>query len=458
MNGNMQAIIDMTMEEERLLLGSILRRTEDLPECMEYVKSEEFFLDRRHQNIWRSVYDFESSSKMIDPQRFVGWMESEDRWGGCGGKAYVLELIQSMPHSEGSQYYAKCVAARSRWRIAYGSVESFQTQLLRAINDPTIEVPEAIDKFEQNVYAQLADDHVSIAKPIGAEVQEAIKRARRLAKNPEENKRLKTGIPELDTMVYDFEPGSLVVIGADTSAGKTSLAMQIAENLAMNSHPVAYFSVEMTKEKLADRFLMSRSNLPRSKFNHPGNMSDYEWSELDDVFAMSKDWPLYLTHASPLDIYTLSSFSRRLKTQAGIEAIFVDYLQIMEYPDDRSEINSIRILSRSLKQLATSMGVAVVCLSQLRKRMAGQHVAPPGLDDLHSSSSLSKDADLVFMIHREEMYHLGDPEWAEENPDKVGKASVFVRKQRNGPRGKAILDWNGERTRFESVQDQSWTA
>jgi len=459
MSDQIQDIVDRTLDEERLLLGSVLRNMEGFSECMEHVKVEDYFLDSRHKNIWSAVYDFENSADWIDPQRFPGWMEANNRWDKCGGKTYVLSLIDSVPHGESVRYYAQCVASRYRWREAWGSIESFQKELLQAISDPTIQVPEAVERFEQNVYSLLDSDKVSTAQTVGPLITDAISRLHDRADNPELHEKFKTGLPELDHMVWDFEPGSLVVVGADTSAGKTSFAMQIAEHIAMNGTAVAYYSIEMTKEKLMDRFIASRSNLPREKINHPRNMSDLDWAELEKVSAVCEGWPLYISHISPLDIYTLSSFTRRLASKADVKAIFVDYLQIMEYPDDRSEVNSIRILSRALKQLASNLGIAVVVLSQLRKRMAGQNVLPPTMDDLHSSSSLAKDADLVFMIHREETYHMDDDTWAEEHPEKVGTASILIRKQRNGPRGKALLRWNGARTRFESLQhvDPEWT-
>ena len=438
----MQPAIDSALIDEKNLLASCMLKMNDFGEALQYVRNEDYFIDKRHAALWKALSDFEQSGDVIYPHRFPDWMEDHARWDRCGGREYVLELMEFVPHGELVRYYAECVEARYRQMRAFRAVEEMESNLAAAIKDPTIEIPAAIDRAEQALFGLNTDRPGTTVKSVSAVLKDFQENVRA----EKDDCRLKTGLTDLDELLYDYEPGSLVVIGADTSIGKTSFALQLAEHLALNQTPCLYLSIEMNCDKLANRLILRHSGLTRSELKREPEAGS-------TVLKTFENAPLYMAYTPELTIYNTASITRRMIDKRGVKAVFIDYLQIMEFPDVHSEVNSVRILSKGLKTIAGQMNIPVVCISQLRKRGQGQAVTAPTLDDLHSSSALSKDADLILMLYRPEAHHAGDHEWAENNPELVNMAKIQVAKQRNGPKGAVKVEWDGKKMRFNSIKD-----
>jgi len=232
--------------------------------------------------------------------------------------------------------------------------------------------------------------------------------------------------------------------------GKTAFALNIAEHVAAtNKQPVAFFSLEMSRQQLAQRLLCSRSGVDSHRVRR-NMLSEEEYGRLAMTVGDLADAPLFIDDSPGLSLLQLRARARRLAARHDIKAVFVDYLQLMSSPGAESRQQEVSELSRGIKALARELSVPVICLSQLNRSPEAREGHRPRMSDLRESGSIEQDADVVMMLHREEYYH-NEPEWAQENPDKVNVAEVIITKQRNGPTGTAPLHFNGSTTRFANL-------
>ncbi len=230
----------------------------------------------------------------------------------------------------------------------------------------------------------------------------------------------------------------------------TAFALNMAEHMAANnSKAVAFFSLEMSAQQLAQRLLCSRSGVDSHKLRR-NMLSPDDFEVLAKAVGQLADAPLYIDDTPGLDMLMINSKARRLAQEHEIEAIFIDYLQLMSYPGAESRQQEVSNISRSIKALARELEVPVICLSQLNRGPESREGHRPRMSDLRESGSIEQDADVVLMLHREEYYH-NDPRWKEENPEKVGVAEIILAKQRNGPTGTIEMAFDGNTTRFRDL-------
>lgn len=230
----------------------------------------------------------------------------------------------------------------------------------------------------------------------------------------------------------------------------TAFAINIAEYVAVdNQQPVAVFSLEMSKQQLAERMLSSRSGVDSQRIRRNMINGD-ELAQLQETADELSGAPMFIDDTPGLSILELRAKARRLASRSGIKAIVIDYLQLMSSPGAESRQNEVGEISRGVKALARELHVPVICLSQLNRNSEGRESKKPMLSDLRESGAIEQDADVVMMLHREEYYHK-EEEWAHENPDKVGVAEIIIAKQRNGPTGIVPLQFDGSTTRFHNL-------
>jgi len=259
---------------------------------------------------------------------------------------------------------------------------------------------------------------------------------------------LATGYYELDDLTCGLQNGEMIIVAGRPSMGKTSLALNIAEHLGlMEKIPVAIFSLEMGRQQLAERFLCSISEIDSQKVRR-GLLSDEHYKKLANACAELSEAPIYIDDASTLSPLELRAKARRLKSRHDIRCIIVDYLQLMHIGGAAAESRQqeITAISRYLKALARELNVPVVVLSQLNRAPEGREGHRPRMSDLRESGSIEQDADVVMLLHREDYYHRGEPDYQEDNT-----AEVIVAKQRNGPTGTVKLIFREKVTRFENA-------
>ena len=267
--------------------------------------------------------------------------------------------------------------------------------------------------------------------------------------NPSDVTGVPTGFTDLDRMTSGLQPGDLVIIAGRPSMGKTSLALNIAEHVALEAGlPVGIFSMEMSGTQLVMRMLGSVGRLDQHKVR-TGRLADEDWRRLTDAVGKLNEAPIHIDETAALNALELRARARRLHRQYGkLGLIVVDYLQLMSASSGREENRATEIaeISRSLKSLAKELKVPVVALSQLNRSVESRQDKRPMMSDLRESGAIEQDADLILFIYRDEVYNPG-------NAEKHGEAEIIIAKQRNGPTGMVKLTFLGKHIRFENRAD-----
>jgi replicative DNA helicase len=255
-----------------------------------------------------------------------------------------------------------------------------------------------------------------------------------------------SGFKELDRMTAGLQPGDLIVVAGRPSMGKTTFALNIAENAAFGKKatPVAVFSMEMSREQLAFRMISSLGRVNQGHLR-TGNFGDEEWSRINGAINMMKSAPIYIDDTGALTPTEVRARARRLKREHGLGLVVIDYLQLMQVPGTKeNRATEISEISRSLKALAKELSVPVIALSQLNRSVEQRQDKKPVMSDLRESGAIEQDADVIMMIYREEVY--------DKNTTRKGIAEVIITKQRNGPVGEISLNFQGEFTKFADLE------
>ena len=257
-----------------------------------------------------------------------------------------------------------------------------------------------------------------------------------------------TGFTDLDEMLNGLHDAESIIVAARPSLGKTAFALNIAEHMtAVARRPAAFFSLEMSRKQLTQRLLCSRAGLDSQKVAR-NLMTAPERDLFKKAVAASKDIPLFIDDTPGLTLMSLRARARRMVQQHKVEAVFIDYLQLMSAPGSSSDgrQNEVSALSRGVKALARELDVPVICLSQLNRAAEQREGHRPRMSDLRDSGSIEQDADVVMMLHREDYYHKDDPEYELNH-----QAEVLITKQRNGPTGTVRLVFDSGTTRFHNA-------
>jgi replicative DNA helicase len=374
---------------------------------------------------------------------------SEDK-DKTGGPAYLGALAQNTPSALNIRRYAELVRERSVQRrlaqVATGIAEE-------ALNPAGKEVGQLLDEAESKIF-QIAesgarrDQGLLEIKPVLAKVFERIDHLYH-QDNQSDVTGVPTGYTRIDQMTSGLQAGDLVIIAARPSMGKTALALNIAEHVAVdNGLPVAVFSMEMSSTQLAMRMLGSIARVDQHKMR-TGRLNDKEWGDLSDAMAKLHETPLFIDEGGALTALEVRARARRLKRQySKLGLIVIDYLQLMSSTaQGENRATEISEISRSLKAMAKELDVPVVALSQLNRAVDQRPDRRPVMSDLRESGAIEQDADVILFIYREVVYKPDLPE------DQRGLAEVIIGKQRNGPIGTIKLTFLGQHTRFENYQD-----
>ena len=307
------------------------------------------------------------------------------------------------------------------------------------------EVSAILDDAERRVFAVTEKKVSGAASPLKdlvTDVYEAIER-----RSGSHVTGVPTGYHELDDMTCGLQKGEMIIVAGRPSMGKTTFVLNVAEHLGIHEKiPLAFFSLEMSRSLLAERFLCSASGVDAQAVRK-GMLSTDHYQKLIEACGVLSETPIYIDDTSALTPLEMRAKCRRLKNLYGIECVMVDYIGLMHLGSRvESRQQEIGTISRYLKALARELNVPVVVLSQLNRGVEGREGNRPRMSDLRESGSIEQDADVIMLLHREDYYHRGDLEW-----EKTNTAEVIVAKQRNGPTGTVPLVFREECTRFENA-------
>src|SRR5262245_48481569 len=438
-----------SVEAEQSLLGGLLLDNQAFDRIADLVAADDFYRDD-HRRIYRHISKLIEASKPADVVTVGESIEASEDKDRTGGLAYLGALAQNTPSALNIRRYAELVRERSvQRRLAQVATEIAESALGPSGKD----IGQLLDEAESRILeigekGQRGTQGYEEIQPVLARVFERIDYLFR-----QENKSDVTGVPsgfiDLDEKTAGLQPGDLIIVAGRPSMGKTALALNMAEHVAVdNGLPVAIFSMEMSGTQLAMRMLGSIARVDQHKMR-TGKLSDKEWGDLSDAMAKLHETPIYIDEAGALTALEVRARARRLKRQySKLGLIVIDYIQLMAASTQgENRATEISEISRSLKAMAKELDVPVVALSQLNRAVDQRPDRRPVMSDLRESGAIEQDADVILFIYREVVYKPDLPE------DQRGIAEVILGKQRNGPIGTVKLTFLGQHTRFENYAD-----
>ena len=434
-----------SIQAEQAVLGGLMLENGAWDQVADRVGRHDFYR-REHQLIFQAIAALAERGKPFDVVTLAEELDHKGELNGAGGFAYLGSLANDTPSAANIRAYADIVREHSviRQLIRVG------TEIADSGYRPEgRRVPELLDSAEQKVFEiaqQKARDGMGFV-PIKSLLTKALNRIELLYERDEPITGVSTGFNDLDEMTSGLQPADLVVIAGRPSMGKTSFAMNIAENVAIKSKlPVAVFSMEMPGESLTMRMISSLGRIDQHRVR-TGRLEDSEWPRLTSAVSLLSEAPIFIDDMAALTPTDVRARARRLVREAGgLGVIVIDYLQLMQAPSEgETRATEISIISRSLKALAKELNVPVIALSQLNRNLEQRPNKRPVMSDLRESGSIEQDADIVIFIYRDEVYN-------EDSPDK-GIAEIIIGKQRNGPIGTVRLTFLGQYTKFENFID-----
>jgi replicative DNA helicase len=437
------------IEAERSILGAILLDNHALNAAIEKLRSEDFFL-QQHRYIFERMIQLGEKQQGIDTVTLMEDLSRRGELEAAGGVPYLSQLADGLPRITNVEHYARIVKEKAILRSLIHSTSAIQEQALAAGDDADT----ILDRAESAIF-QLAEDRVKSGL-IGVKelVRDNYERLERIFSEGRRITGLATGYSTLDNETAGLQPSELIILAARPSMGKTALALNIAENVALRQGlPAAIFSLEMSKESLLLRLLASEARVDAHKFR-TGHLTREDWNKVSKGLASLGEAPLWIDDSASSTVLEMGAKARRLKRDRGLSLMIVDYLQLVVPTNTGRGSNrqeDVASISRSLKGLAKELKVPVLVLSQLT-RAPERDERKPQLSDLRESGAIEQDADVVIFINRPNFYKSDLPD------EERAKAELIIAKQRNGPTANLNFVFLARHTRFEQAQPDAWSS
>jgi replicative DNA helicase len=433
-----------SVEAEQGVLGSMLiSPREIIAECVEKI-NEQYFYVPAHQTVYVVLVELWNAGQGIDLITFTQVLRDRNVLETIGGAAFITSLFTFVPTAANVTYYLEIV----RDKYILRQIIAACTESVRRSFEEQDEVNNLLDEVEQKIFSVGEDRFKGQVLTMKDQVMEAIESIERLYERRGGISGISTGFAELDRMTDGLHESEMIVIAARPSMGKTALAMNITEHVALNEKlPVAVFSLEMSSQQLVQRLLCSRARVNLQKVRD-GFLAERDFPSLTAAASKLAEAQIFIDDSAGLSILELRAKARRLKAQKDIRLIVVDYLQLLRSTTRRAQDNrqlEISEISAGLKGLAKELKIPIIVIAQLNRQPEARTGGKPRLSDLRESGSIEQDADLVGLLVRPEIYEEDEDARAE----KAGEAELIIAKQRNGPVGEIALTFLKEFTRFE---------
>jgi len=430
-----------SLEAEQAVLGGLVLENDAWDQVADVVTETDFYR-RDHRLIYRAISELADQAKPFDVVTLAEWFSSRNELENVGGLPYLGALANDTPSAANIKAYASIVREYSVMR----QLINVGTQISDSGFSPDGRAAaELLDNAERLVFeiaeqgAKGRSGFVSIKDLLTRTVD----RIDTLFQQDNPITGVPTGYSDFDDMTSGLQPSDLVIVAGRPSMGKTTFAMNIAENAAIkHGLSVAIFSMEMPGEQLVMRLMSSLGRIDQHRLR-TGKLDDDDWPRLTSAVGLLAEAKMFIDDTPALSPTELRARCRRLKREHGLNLVVVDYLQLMQVPGHKeNRTGEISEISRGLKTLAKELHVPVIALSQLNRSLEQRPNKRPVMSDLRESGAIEQDADLIAFIYRDEVYN-------EDSQDK-GTAEVIIGKQRNGPIGTARLTFLGQYTRFEN--------
>lgn len=437
-----------SLEAEQAVLGSILLEPSCITQVLILVKPDYFYLPQ-HRAIFTIMQEIDALGGKIDPLIVLEKLKSSKVYDDASGKQYLLTLSQIVPSTENVEAYSKII--REKYYIR--SLINVSKDIISDASNSSEPADTLLEVAEQKIYdirqGRVTKGPSKIGDIIVNEVYDKLQKLS--SPDKDKYKGYTTGFTDLDKAITGLNRSDLLIIGARPAMGKTSLALNLARNTAMmGKKKVLFFSLEMTKEQLAQRVLSTEARVESTKMR-TGNISGEEWANLATATALLSNCELYFDDTSNMTVSEMKSRIRRLR---DVDAVFVDYLQLMKSGSRvESRVQEVSEITRNLKLMAKDLNIPVVVLAQLARSTEGRGKSHrPQLADLRESGSIEQDADIVIMLYRDEYYSTEKDDAPDEDRPAVNEAEFIIAKNRHGPTTTVKVAWNGDYTMFTNLE------
>jgi replicative DNA helicase len=430
------------MEAEEGVLGSVLLDNGHLHDVMTFLTVDDFYRDV-HQKVFLAVRDMYDLGNPADAITLAEELTRRGQFEAVGGEEFIAQLINSVPHSINALYYAKIVRQKSDAR----QLDVAAAEIRHDVHSNTFTAEELVERAERRIFA-IADGRTKgDTHDLRESAREAFRRIAARAESSHPVTGIGTGYVDLDDLTGGFHPEQLIILAARPSMGKTALALNICDHVAVELRkPALLVSLEMAHVELAERLLCARTRVDGHKLRTGRYITYPEMNDLADGLRAMESAPLIIDDTPARNMLQIIATARRLKMRGDLTMILVDYIQLIDADNPRdSRQEQVSKISRRLKALARELKVPVVALSQLNRAVENREDHRPRLADLRESGAIEQDADIVLLLHRPEYY---DPN------DQPGVAELIVAKNRNGITDSVKLTWIKSCTRFETASNR----
>lgn len=436
---------------EKVVLGALMIDSDAFSVVSELLHPETFY-EARHQKIYRAIQTLNIKEQPVDMMTVCEELKKEGTYEEVGAPTYIIDLTQLVASSANVEYHSRILAQKyiARQLISYAS--NVETKAFDEAQDIDELMQEAEGSLFELSQKNMRQDYTQI-DPVVLQARDLIQKA---AANTGGITGVSTGYTELDKITSGWQMSDLIIIAGRPAMGKTSFALSLAKNIAIDNHdPVAFFSLEMNNVQLVNRLISNVCSVPGNKILN-GQLTQDEWGRFDNNIGKMLGAPLYVDDTPGLSVFELRTKARRLVREKGVKLIMIDYLQLMnangmKFNSRQEEVSTI---SRSLKGLAKELDIPIIALSQLSRAVEqrpGEDGKRPQLSDLRESGAIEQDADMVIFVHRPEYYHI----YEDPNGNSLkGMALICIAKHRKGSTADVTLSFKGEYTRFANPDEQ----
>ncbi len=434
------------LDAERSILGAILLDNNALNTAIEALKPDDFFIPQ-HRSIFIEMMALGEAQHAIDLVTLTEELHRRGELESSGGAPYLASLVDGVPRVSNVEHYARIVKEKAMLRNLIHATHNIQQHAF----DGEDGADTILDNAESSIFA-LAEDRVKAGLlPIKDIVRDNFERLEKIFREGKSVTGISTGYGELDKLLSGLQPSELIILAGRPSQGKTALALNMAENIAIRGGlPVAVFSLEMSKESLLQRLVASVAQVDAHKFR-TGHLSREDWRRMTEGLGQISSAPLWIDDAGSISVLEIGAKARRLKRDKGLSLLIVDYLQLITARGrSNSRQEEVASISRGLKGLAKELRIPVLVLSQLT-RAPEREERGPQLSDLRESGAIEQDADVVMFIYRPNFFNMN------ATPEEREMADILIAKQRNGPTDKVKFVFRSRLTRFEEAAPDAFS-
>ncbi len=446
---NVNVNLPYNLEAEQSVLGCILIEPSCMNDVIDHLKPESFYLPQHREIFSIMLSMFTTQNGAIDPVLVADALAKSGKYDIAGGRDYLVQLYNTVPSTANAVKYAKIVKEQYYLRTLIQVAQEIMDDAASGSGDASV----ILDSAEQKIYDIRQGKESTGPSKIGDVILNGVygKLKELTGENADDYKGIPTGFGALDKYTTGFNKSDFILIGARPAMGKTSFALNLADNVSMiGKKKCVFFSLEMTKEQLAERLLASRAGVPSQKFR-TGDLNDDEWIRVGNAASAFRDVELYLDDTSSITVPEIKSRVRRLK---GVDIVIIDYLGLVQSAVRKeNRVQEVTEITRNLKMMAKDLNIPVICCAQLSRGTEGRGKShKPQLSDLRESGSIEQDADIVMFLYRPDYYK---NELSEDKVEEIDETltELIVAKNRHGQTGTIELSFDKEFTRFRAVEN-----